>query len=187
MTRIERETLMQICRMRAKVAKAEATTIAAQRKADFQSQLAAIYHFDNDAVWKQAQAAARDATRQAQGRIAQRCRDLGIPDSFAPSVSLGWYGRGENASASRRAELTRVAYTKIDQLEKEAKLKIERASVDIQTKLVAEGLESADAKAWLESMPTAEQLMPPINAAEFQKKLDHAESSDREADEDDWA
>jgi hypothetical protein len=99
-TKAERETLVQICRMRARVAKAEATTIAAQRKADFQAQLAAIYHFDNDAVWKKAHAAARDATWQAQEQIAQRCRDLGIPGSFASEVSMQWWGRERNSSSS---------------------------------------------------------------------------------------
>jgi hypothetical protein len=63
-------------------------------------------------------------------------------------------------AAERTAELTRVAHNKIEQLEKEAKHAIERASVEIQTKLVADGLESTEAKTFLDSMPTAEQLMP---------------------------
>jgi len=37
-------------------------------------------------------------------------------------ISLSWWGRGENASRERRAELRKVAYTKIDELEKQAKL-----------------------------------------------------------------
>jgi len=76
----------------------------------------------------------------------------------------------------RRAELTRVAYRKIDELEKEARLQIERAAVDIQTKLVADGLESTKARTWLEAMPTAEQLMPTITVEELQQQLGHRES-----------
>ena len=143
MNKIERETLLQVCRMRARVAKAEANAVAARRKAEFEAQLAAIYHFDNDEVWKQAHAAALIAVEQAREQIARRARELGIPGAFAPDVGLHWYGRGENAIRERRTELTRVAHRKIDQLEKEAKLGIERASVDIQTKIVADGLNSA--------------------------------------------
>jgi hypothetical protein len=54
-----------------------------------------------------------------------------------------------------------VAYTKIDELEKQGKLTIDRRSVDTQTHLLADGLTSEEAKRWLESMPTAEQLTWP--------------------------
>jgi hypothetical protein len=37
--------------------------------------------------------------------------------------------------------------------------------------LVAEGLTSADAKAFLESMPTPAQLMPVVTVEEIQKQL----------------
>jgi hypothetical protein len=70
--------------------------------------------------------------------------------------------RGENVVATRRQELRKVAYTRIDAIAKDAKLQIEQFSLDTQTKLLAGGLESAEAKAFLESMPTPEQLMPPM-------------------------
>jgi len=84
---------------------------------------------------------------------------------------MSWWGRGENAVRERRAELTRVAYRKIEQLEKEAKLQIERASVEIQTRLVADGLESAAAKAFLEEIPSAAQLVPVVSVEDVQKQL----------------
>jgi hypothetical protein len=171
MTRTERQELLQICRQRERVAKSDAAAVAAKRKADFAAQLAADYSFDQDEVWRQAHAAAEEATEKAQEEVARRCRELGIPRSFAPTLYLGWSGRGENASASRRAELTRVAHTKIDQLEKEARHEIARASVDIQTQLMAAGLESTDAKAFLDAMPTADQLMPAFTLEQAKKQL----------------
>ena len=172
MTRIEREDLLKVCRMRAKVAKGEVDALAAAQKADFAAQLAAIYHWDTDEIWKQAKEAATAITARANEQIRERARELGIPPRFMPGLDKPyWYGRGENATASRRVELTRVAHTRIEQHQKEAKLRIERAAVEIQTKLVADGLASADAKHWLESMPTAAQLMPPVNAADVQKLL----------------
>jgi hypothetical protein len=73
--------------------------------------------------------------------------------------------------AARRGELTKVAYTKIERHLKQAVHEITRASVEIQTKLVADGLTSTDAKLFLESMPTPTQLMPVVTVEEIQKQL----------------
>jgi hypothetical protein len=82
-----------------------------------------------------------------------------------------WNDRGENVVAQRRAELRQVGYAKIDQLAKEANVEIDRRSAETQTKLLAAGLDSNGAKAFLEAMPTAAQLMPNVDAAEIQKQL----------------
>jgi hypothetical protein len=190
MTKADRESLLKVCRLRAKVAKADVVALAAQRKAEFEKQLARIYSFDHDEVWKQAMLAATAAVVEAERVIRRRCKELGIPGEFAPDISPPhWYGRGENAVASRRAELRRVGYTRIDQLAKEANVEIDRRSAETQTKLLTAGLESGEAKAFLEAMPTAEQLLPAISAKEIQKQLgspfgedgDKEESPRREA------
>jgi len=171
MTKSDRDTLIQICRMRAKVAKADAASRSATLKADCEAQLAKIYHWDQDDVWRQAMTAANEAVEAAKRQIAERSRELGIPAAFRPEIGLNWWGRGENASRERRDELRKVAYTKIDELEKQAKLTIDRQTVEAQTRLLAEGLTSDEAHHWLESMPTAEQLMPPVSMAEIRKQL----------------
>jgi hypothetical protein len=171
MTKSERETLIQVCRMRAKVAKADAASRSATLKADCEAQLARIYHWDQDDVWRQAMTAAKEAVESAHRQIAERSSELGIPAAFRPEIILSWRGRGENAICEQRVELRRVAYSKIDELEKQAKLTIDRQSVETQTRLLAEGLTSGDAQRWLASMPTAEQLMPPVNMAEIRKQL----------------
>jgi hypothetical protein len=74
MTAKERESLLHICRMRAKVAKADVATVAASRKAQFQAQSAAIYSFDQDDIWKQAHVAAAEVVHQARKQIADRAR-----------------------------------------------------------------------------------------------------------------
>jgi hypothetical protein len=171
MTRAEREDLLKVARVRAKVAKADAGARSAKLKAEFEAQLAAEYSYDDDAIWQRAHAAARTAAQEAQHIVARRCEALGIPGRFAPSLHLQWYHRGENAVKSRRQELTKVAHSKIDQLEKEAKLEIDRASAETQTRLLAAGLESAEAQAFLEAMPTAAQLMPPVNLQDVRKQI----------------
>jgi hypothetical protein len=81
---------------------------------------------------------------------------------------MDWMRRGENYSAARRAELRKVAKTRIVAEIKAAKTTIERSSVEVQTELIAGGLESEEAKAFLESMPTAEALMPSLSMAEIE-------------------
>ena len=78
---------------------------------------------------------------------------------------------GRNAVASRRAELTKVANTRIDHLLKQAKHVIEAKSVETQTQLLADGLTSADAKRFLETMRTPAELMPAVTVEEVQKLL----------------
>jgi hypothetical protein len=172
MTKTERQDLLQICRQRERVAKGEAVAVAAQHKATFAAQLARVYHFDEDAVWQEATRVAKEAARHAQEQVAARCQRLSIPRWAQPELSEPhWYGRGENAVAQRRAELTKVAHAQIDQHLKETIHAIQRASVEIQTQLVADGLTSADAKAFLESMPSPAQLMPVVTVEEIQKQL----------------
>jgi hypothetical protein len=96
---------------------------------------------------------------------------LGIPEAFRPRIGgVSWIQRGENAVAGRRTELRRVARSRIDALTAAAKVEIERRSVDVQTTLISGGLESEEAKAFLETMPTPEQLMPPVALTEIEAK-----------------
>ena len=170
MTSRERVELTALVRRREKVAKSEASHRSAELMADFEQQLAARYEAQ-DEHWSDLTSAAQQVVDEADARIAQRCRELGIPEQFRPSIQAQWYGRGENASKERRAELRKVAQTRIAAIEKEAKATIEKRSVEVQTALLAGGLESEAARRFLESMPTAEALMPPLDVEALNKAL----------------
>jgi hypothetical protein len=60
----------------------------------------------------------------------------------------------------RRMELIKVARAEVAARVKAGKVEIERWSVERQTKLVEGTLESEDAKAFLETLPSAESLLP---------------------------
>src|SRR5690348_3800209 len=121
MTRHEREDLRRLCRYQATLAKTGAAQRAAELRADFEEQLASIFRFDDDAIWKAVTETADAAVDEADKRIAARCNELGIPERFRPSLHLSWYSRGENASGKRRAELRKVAESHIEALEKKAR------------------------------------------------------------------
>ena len=171
MTRAERDDLAKLVRRREKLAKTDADRVAAERLAGLEREFAEIYRVGDEEVWREAQAAAEEAVAEANARVAQRCRELGIREAFAPSIGVHWYSRGENASKDRVAELRKVAKTRIDADAKRAKFEIERASVDVQTQLVAGSLRTAEARAFLEAMPTAEALMPSLTVAQIEAGL----------------
>lgn len=179
MTRVERTELGQLIRKREKVMKSQAQERSAALLAEFDAQSAKIYHYDDDPVWAKVEAEAKAAVESAQRAIHDRCKELGIPDEFAPGVAFTWYGRGHNSVADRRAELRRAAKSKVDALEKEAITKIERLSLEAQTEVISSGLESDAAKTFLNSMPSMDALMPPIEIGEIQTLIDKKHSDRR--------
>jgi hypothetical protein len=164
MTKGERDELAKILKARARVAKSVVEQRAAELLADAEQQLAAKYKISDEA-WREIAADAVQIVAEADAEIAKRCRMLGIPEQFRPSLNASWYGRGENADKGRRAELRKVAQTRIAAMAKQARVTIETKALDGQTLLAADALESAEAKAFLASMPTVEALMPALDVA----------------------
>jgi len=179
MTKGERVELGQLIRKREKVMKSMASERAAQMLAEFDRQSAQLYSYDQDEVWKQAAVLAEQAVNQANEDIRKRSRELGIPDEFAPSISSCWMDRGQNAVAGRRAELRRMAKSKIDAIEAEAVTKIERLSLVAQTEVISNGLQSRAAREFLDKMPSLESLMPQITATEVKKLADEKRNNRR--------
>jgi recombinational DNA repair ATPase RecF len=106
MTKSEREDLQRLVRQREKVLKSAAKQRSADLLADFENQMGAQYSFDQDEVWRQAIAACEPEIKKAQARVAARCRELGIPAQFAPSLDLEWHHRGYGKRAGEAARRT---------------------------------------------------------------------------------
>jgi hypothetical protein len=79
---------------------------------------------------------------KANRAIAGQCAKLGIPARFAPEIEMHWYSRGENASKERRAELRKMAMTRIAAIESAAIVEIGKATVEAQMIIAASGLAS---------------------------------------------
>jgi hypothetical protein len=172
MTKGEREDLQRLIRRREQVLKSAAGQRSAELLADFEQQLASVYHYDQDQVWAQAYRVVGEAAREAAGTIAQRCEELGIPSQFAPSLELYWHGRGQNAVQARRNELIRVAKSRIAAEEKKACVMIEMQSVELQSQVIANGLTSDAARSFLDNMPAVETLMPRLDVAKVEGMLE---------------
>lgn len=174
MTKGERKALASLVRKRERLSKTAASQRSAELLADFEQQLGTVYSFDDDETWAALHSAAKEAVDAAGVEIAKRCQELGIPKNLAPGLNLYWYGRGENGSKERRTELRKLAVTRIAAMEKAARTAIETNSVEAQTELLAGGLTSDAAKLFLEKMPTAEALMPVLDATEIRVLLGHS-------------
>ena len=126
MTKGEREDLQRLVRQREKVLKAAAQQRSAELIADFKNQMGQGFSFNQNEVWAKAmEAADREAKRVSGTIVTARCRELGIPDRFAPSLSLCWHGRGYDNSVDRRkSELLGMAKSKIAALEAKAIVEI---------------------------------------------------------------
>lgn len=172
MTRSERQELGQIVRKRERVLKSMADEHAAKMMADFDRQLAEIYSYDQDEVWKTATQEAQAVVEEANKKIAERCRSLGIPPEFAPSLSFGWIGRGQNGWRFPGSRQFRLRPSE----------KIERMSLTAQSEIIANGLESIAAKQFLAELPPLEELMPAINAQEIKQLSDEQHERRRRGD-----
>lgn len=164
MTKGEREDLQRLIRQREKVQKSAAKQRSLELLADFENQISAEYAFDDDRIWSAAKKAAAAEVQKAQERVAERCRELGIPRQFAPSLNLMWLHRGYgNLLDARREELRTAAKAQVAALEQKAITEIERASVEAQTQIAIAGLTSEAALAFIASLPTIESLMPELS------------------------
>jgi hypothetical protein len=171
MTKAERLELGKLIRLRANVAKADVAQMEARHLADIEAQLAAEYSA-NHSAWAEITASAKQAVAKADAEIAERCRELGIPEKLRPSLHLGWGGRGENADRDRRAELRKAAQTELAARGQAAKVEIDRRAAHLLTQLAGGALGSSEAKAFLEAMPSIDELLPQIPLPELEESLD---------------
>ena len=169
----EREDLQRLIRQRERVLKSAAKQRSAELIADFENQMGSEFAFDDDAVWAKAKQEAEAEIGRAKQKIAARCRELGIPDRFAPTLDLTWMHRGyDNLIAKRREELRRMARTKIEAIEQKAVVEIELSCLDAQTQLAVAGLSSEAARAFADRLPRIEILMPKLSFAELAADAD---------------
>jgi hypothetical protein len=162
-TAAERLELAKLVRLNARVAKDDVQARGQWLLADAEAKLAAVFQAD-DAAWADVTAAAEKHVAEADAVLAALCRERGIPEEFRPSLHLSWYGRGENAMATRRAELRKVAQRQVEALVKQAQVEIARQEAAQLTEITKAGVTSSEARAFLGSMPKPEELLPPLQA-----------------------
>jgi hypothetical protein len=172
-TKGEREDLQRLIRQRERVLKSAAKQRSTELIADFENQMGSEFAFDDDAVWAKAMEQADAEVARAKERVAARCRELGIPNRFAPDLALHWRARGwDNTIDKRKAELRRMAQTQIAAIEQKAIVEIETSCLEAQTQIAIAGLTSAAARGFVDRLPGVETLMPKLSYAAIAGEAD---------------
>jgi hypothetical protein len=171
----ERDELIKITRERGRVAKARVEAVKAELLADVEAKLSAKFSY-RDEMWKEGIEAAEQAVADANAQIQRVCDERGVPKEFRSSVELGWSSRGSNSDPARRAELRKLATTRIDAIGKQAKLTIEAEIADTVANLLAGGLTSESAREYLAKMPDPRALMPPLEVADLEAEAKRSRS-----------
>jgi hypothetical protein len=166
MTKGERDELCKITRQRGRLAKSRVEVVKAELLADVEAKLSAQFDRE-DQMWRDAVKIAELAQSDANAHIQRVCEERGIPADFRPSIKMYWSSRGSNADPSRRAELRKLAVTRVDHVAKSAKLEIEAQEADTLAALHAGGLTSEAAREFLDGMPDPRSLMPTIELHEL--------------------
>jgi hypothetical protein len=171
MTKGEREDLQRLIRQRERVLTSAAKQRSGEMLADFENQMGSTYFAEEDEVWNRATEAARQVVAKAKEQVALRCRELGIPDQFAPSLRLEWMHRGYgNALEKRRTELRRMAQTRIEAIERKAITEIQVSCLAAQERIAVAGLTSEAAKQFIAALPAIETLMPSLSFEQIADK-----------------
>jgi hypothetical protein len=171
MTRAEQSDLLRLAKLNRDGAIIAAKRRTAEALAEFDMRLAANFSFDQREVWAKLVASAKAHAAALDRQLADDCERIGIPASFRPSITIGWYGRGENASKERRTELRRAATSRLVALERGAIEEIENGHRNFSTAVLSAAIGTDEARQLLGRLPTAELLLPEMDYREVARAL----------------
>lgn len=176
LSRSESHDLSMIIKDRAKVLKAHVEEHAARKLAEFERDVSSVFAWDQEETWREATLRAQAVVAEANEKILDHCKTLGIPPQFAPGLTLTWQGRGQNMLNYRRTELRAAARAKIEAMKRAAATKIEQQSLDLRTQVVSMGVVSSEARLFLESLAPVTDAM---SALDVNKLVTELEERDR--------
>ena len=171
MTKGERDDLIRLLKQRERVAKTAAEQRSAAMLAEFEKKMTDLDVFDNDKIWEAVVETGIEAAKKVNATIIAEADKLGIPEEFHPRLTFHWERRGKDEYKYRREELRRLAKAEIAAIEQMARVQIESQSVRAQTEVIATGLTSIAAVAFLESLPKIEEMMPALDPNAIQAKF----------------
>lgn len=178
-TRAEVHDLNMIIKERAKVLEGTVAEYKAKFIADFERQMAAIYRFDDDAVWKQIADEAAKLAQELNDKLQARSEELGIPKAFGPRIQWSWQARGEHLLKERQTELRRVAKAEAEAMATRALSDIRKEALDLRTQVLKSAELTASAVSFLETLRPVETRMKMLKFAAVERKLDSLGPTER--------
>lgn len=165
MTKADRQQLQTLIRRRFRVLRSDIEQRQAELLADMETQISQRYA-DDDQTWKAARHEVHEAILEANRRVNDAWRRA-IGDDHEEADYVRMIGVPPQRTAAERHQLRRTAIARIDEQVHDAKLKLERQEVELLERLLVGGLESDEARAFLDTIPTVGELVPASRLAEL--------------------
>lgn len=182
MSRKDRDQLVQVAKMRARVAKGSIDQRELALRSHVEDELKALFDAEAE-VKERAMQRAGSIARTAQSELDAWLDEHEVPERMRPQLGVVDPDRRmghQETIAGRRSALRSIAAARIKALAAQAKVDLDRACADTVTALIAGGLDSDEARRVLDEMPTIDQLMLAPSVAELESVHDEQRAKRRE-------
>lgn len=169
-TKGERAELRSLIRQRFKVLRTEVEARRAELAVELEERITAKFA-EEDKRWSDAMFLIKEAVREANRKANDILRTLDI-DAMDTSVEYEVVNfRGVSKPVAERNVLHRNGVRRIEAQVKGALLQLDGQEADLLTRLVANGLETDDARAFLGEIPTVSALVPADRLLQLEQQL----------------
>lgn len=158
-TKAERAELRSLIKQRFKVLRGEVEARRAELEVELDERIAARFA-DEDKRWADGMFVIDEAVREANRKANDVLRTLNIDALDTSREYVIVYSKGISKPAAERHVLRQNGLKRIEAQVKSAQLQLDGQEADLLTRLVATGLESEDALAFLGEIPTVSALVP---------------------------
>jgi hypothetical protein len=161
LTRRDVDALIKVVNQRARLAGQQIDAAKAARIAQFEADALQVWDTRMLGI-SEAVAAANAEVEKIRQQMNARLDELDLPEHSRPRLaSVGIYAQ-QSADRYFRSDLRRQITTEVDAAAKAAKIQIETEKLRVTEQLLVNALDSAEARSLIESLPTAEALMPSL-------------------------
>lgn len=166
----ERTELRSIVRQQFKVLRSELEQRESEMAADIEVEIATRYQADDEA-WTVVQHKIHEATLEANRQINDALHEAGFQKRSASERQ--WVETPiVRQPQGDRTELRRLASSRIHAQIRGAKLRLEREEADLLRTLAIGAIESEEARAFLEAIPSVGELVPAARLAALEASFD---------------
>jgi hypothetical protein len=165
MTKSDRSQLQSLVRRRFRALRSEVSLRQAELFAEMETQIAARYA-DEDTAWATAMNEVHEAVLACNRAVNDAWRRV-LGDAHQECEYIRMIGSPDRESYRGRVQLRRAATARLEQQVRDAMIKLEQQEVDLLERLLIGGLESDEARAFLDSIPKVAELVPAARLAEL--------------------
>lgn len=169
-TKSERTELRSLIRQRFKVLRSQVEARRAELVVELEQHVAAKFA-EEDKRWADAMLLIDEAVREANRKANDVLRGLDIDAIDSSKEYTIVLNRGISKPATERNLLVRNGMKRIDAQVKAAYLQLDQQEADLLTRLVSNGLESDEARAFIGEIPTVSALVPAGRLLELERSL----------------